>query len=534
MITCVPPLDEKPWPTLGPQVCGFIESYLVFGPGDLRGQPAVLDEEKRALIYRMYEVYPQDHAQAGRRRFKRVGVSLRKGTGKTEFAAWIAACELHPDAPVRCVGWDKRGNPVGGGVADPYIPMVAFTEEQSDELAYYTLMVVLGEGPLAEDFDIGLQRIVRRRGDGRAVSLATAPDARDGARTTMQVFDETHRFTLPRLREAHRTMLANVPKRKLADAWSLEVTTSPGPGEGSVAEHTMEYAQAVVEGRVQDPRLFFFHRQASEDHDLSTDEGLRAALLEASGPCAAWSDIEAILEQWHDPTTDKTYLERVWLNKVVQGSDRAFDVARWRELNGVETIPEGALVTLGFDGARYDDATALVATEVKTAAMALIGLWEKPPAAQEWVVPEGEVDAIVEEAFGRWDVWRLYADPHWWESWVALWAGRYGEQRVARWPTNRISSMAYALRSFETAIKAGEISHDGNENLSRHIGNACRKWLNIRDAEGKRLWLIHKERPDSPHKIDAAMAAVLSWEARNDAVAAGATSGGDEAGVMFV
>jgi hypothetical protein len=33
--------------------------------------------------------------------------------------------------------------------------------------------------------------------------------------------------------------------------------------------------------------------------------------------------------------------------------------------------------------------------------------------------------------------------------------------------------------------------------------------------------LIQKERTDSPHKIDAAMAAVLSWKARTDAVAAG-------------
>jgi hypothetical protein len=35
------------------------------------------------------------------------------------------------------------------------------------------------------------------------------------------------------------------------------------------------------------------------------------------------------------------------------------------------------------------------------------------------------------------------------------------------------------------------------------------------------LWTIYKERSDSPHKIDAAMAAILSWEARCDALASG-------------
>jgi hypothetical protein len=136
-VLMVPPLDDVLWPTLGPQVIEFIESYLVFGPGDLRGQPARVDAEKRALICRMYEVYPQGHPQVGRRRFKRVAISLRKGSAKTELLAWIAACELHPDGPVRCDGFDANGEPVGVGVIDPYIPMVAYTEEQgqSERLA---------------------------------------------------------------------------------------------------------------------------------------------------------------------------------------------------------------------------------------------------------------------------------------------------------------------------------------------------------------------------------------------------------------
>src|SRR5690606_3636389 len=81
------PIDKKPWPTLGPQVCDWIEGNLCFGPGDLRGEPAFLEDEKRAFIWRMYEVYPKGHPLAGRRRFKRVGISLPKGTAKTEFAA---------------------------------------------------------------------------------------------------------------------------------------------------------------------------------------------------------------------------------------------------------------------------------------------------------------------------------------------------------------------------------------------------------------------------------------------------------------
>lgn len=537
-ILCVPSLDEKPWPTLGPRVCEFILKNLVHGPGDLRGEPARLDAEKTALIYRAYEVYPRNHPQAGRRRFHRVAWSLQKGSAKSELAAWIAACELHPEAPVRCVGWTKSGEPIGDGVTDPYIPLVAYSEEQSDELCYGALYVILSEGPLMNDFDIGLERIMRKRGDGKAISLATAPSSREGARTTFQVFDETWLFRLPRLKNAHRTMLANLPKRKLADAWALEVTTAPVPGEDSVAEGTMEYARAIAEGQIQDARLFFFHRQAGDNHDLATTEGIRMAVVEAAGPTAAWKNVDAIVEQWQDPQADRAHLEHVWLNRPSQASDKAFDVEQWRNLASPHVISDGVLVTLGFDGSRFHDATAIVMTEIETGHQSLIGLWEKSPNANDdWEVPEEEVDAVIHEAFSHWDVWRLYADPHWWESWLAKWAGEWGEKRVIAWYTNRLRQMAYSLRSFATAIQAGELSHDGNEDLTRHIGNACRRVLNLRDAEGERLWVIQKERPDSPFKMDGAMAAVLSWEARNDAITAGAKPGAsvyEERGIMAI
>lgn len=365
----IPPPDERPWPTLGPQVWDWMLESLVYGPGDLRGTPLAEhppDEEFRGLVYRMYEVYPRDHERAGRRRFRRCALSLRKGTGKTEKAAWIGAAELHPEAPVRCDGFRRVGSrwePVGVPVRDPYLPMVAYTEEQVEDLAYYALFVVLSEGPVADDFDIGLERIVRAGGDGKAVPLASAPDARDGARTTWQHFDETHRLTLPRLLEAHQTMQANLVKRKIADPWSLETTTAPAPGEGSVAERTWDYAQAVKDGRERDSSLFFFHRQAGDEHDLTDEHGVRAAVLEASGPAAEWSDIDGIVGLWRDPTTDPAYFERVYTNRLVQQSSQAFDPILWASLARPGAEPAyGSAGTLGFDGGRFHDTTGLVFT----------------------------------------------------------------------------------------------------------------------------------------------------------------------------
>lgn len=556
-IIMVPSLEEKPWPSLGPALIRWMEKNLVFGPGDLRGEKLKLSPERKALLCRMYEVYPQGHPKEGRRRFRRVAISVRKGVGKTEFGAIIAAAELSLTAPVRCIGFNAKGQPIGGPVRDAYIPMVAVTEEQSDELAFGALRVIIDLSPIADQFDVGLERIMRKDGSGKAVALANAPDARDGARTTFSLADETHRWTRPALKAAHRTMLANLPKRRKADPWALEVTTAPAPGERSVAEDTMEYAQAIFDGRLGDAEgnFFFFHRQASDAHDLSTVEGRRDAVIEASGPDAEWSDIDGIVAQWDDPTQDKAYLRRVWLNQLVRASDKAFDIIVFKRRTRVGyVVKEGAQIGLGFDGAVSEDAASIVATELVTGFQWMPGLWEKPYKATDWRVPEERVDETVADMFNRFAVWRFYCDPWYWENQVANWTGRYNDERVVRWPTNKWAKMASAVRAFNNAMQddprviAGRpgynsvevegkivlvpttiqvtpdvtrLTHDGNEALTRHVSNAYRMYLKTRDERGEFEWVIQKERPDSALKIDAAMAAILSWEVRRDAVAAG-------------
>ncbi|MFQ5968854.1 MAG: terminase, partial [Acidimicrobiia bacterium] len=340
----VPPIEASPYPTLGPYICEFIEERLVHGPGDLLGEPVALDDEAQAWIYRMYEVEPEygftvsgrrskkRNRRAGRRRFDRCVLSLRKGSNKTEFAAWLAAVELHPEGPVRCAGFDEGGQPIPMAVTDPYIPMIAYTEEQSEELAYGALRRILEESPIARDFDIGLERIMRIGGDGKAEAVSGSPNARDGARTTFQHADETHRFTLDHLRQAWMVMLANLAKRPLADPWALETTTAPEPGSGSVAETTMDYA-LKHRRRQHNGRFFFFHREASDQHDLTKKRGLRAAILEASGPhIAKWTDVERVMRQFDEDDADRAYLERVWLNRRVQAAAKAFDVTVWAHL----------------------------------------------------------------------------------------------------------------------------------------------------------------------------------------------------------
>lgn len=537
----VPAEDRRGWPTLGPEVCEFLEERCVHGPGDLKGQAYTLDDEKRALIYRMYEVYPRGHARAGKRRFKRVALSLRKGVAKTELAGAIAYVELHPEGPVRTDGFRRQGStwmPVGRPVTDPYIPMIAYTEEQTEDLAYAALRMMCEMGPDSDLFDSGQDRIFRLdelgRADGKASALATAPDARDGARTTFQHFDETHRLVLPRQKETHTTMLQNIPKRPIADPWSLETTTTYTPGEGSVAQDTHEEAEeAVRHPRKADPTFFFFHREATprEDENLADRKQLRAAIVEASGPsiAKAWEDfagqVEGIAGLYKKAVQngEVDYFERVWLNRRRSSSRLAFNAIRWAELAVSRGIPFGDAITLGFDGSRWNDCTVLVATHFLTGWQWPVGIWH-PANYEGHEIPRSEVTATGDDAFERFSVVRLYGDPaQGWTEVLADWSSRYGKQKVYEFFTDSrgMRRTADAMRDYSQAMRAGDVTHSGDKVFAEHIGNAQKRFLNLLDEEGQRLWIIQKERQDSPFKIDAAMAGGLSWTARLDALAAG-------------
>ena len=544
----VPPFDEEPWPSLGGQVCDLIEERAIFGPGSLKGEPARLDDEKRAAIWKAYELYPQGHEFAGRRRFRRVRFSWRKGTAKTELMAWVAFVELHPEGPVRFDGWDASGDPVGRPVNDPYIPLLAYTQEQVEELAYGALMVVCQEGPDADLFDAGKERILRLgasgRADGKAVPLANSPNARDGARTTFQGYDETHRLDTPRILEAYRTMEANLPKRPLDDPWSLGITTAGVPGGGSVAEKDKDEAEAISKGAIERPRMFYFHREAGtsdpatgKPYDLSKYAHRIEAIREASGPAvASWSDLDGIAEQWDQPGADLRYLERTWLNRWTQADAQAFDAKRWRgELaRPGEAIKPGEAVTLGFDGSRWKDMTALVMTSLRSGLQVPYAYWRPEDYAEG--VPVSEVDPVVDEAFDKFNVTRLYGDPaQGWEDSLSRWAGKHGDRRVLFFYTDsrNLRRTASMCRSYAAAMKAGEVFNDGDDEMARHVGAAQKRDVRMTDEDGTPLWVMEKERHDSPHKIDLAMAGGLSWQARLDSIAKGEGESTDSYAYVF-
>lgn len=516
----VPLLETKPWPSLGGHVCRWIEENLVHGPGDVRGQPAELTDEFRGFIWRAYEVYPRGSQMAGRRRFKRAAISRRKGAAKTELLDWVAICELDPTAPVRCGGWRKatiddvsegyrKGEwvPVGYGVVDAYIPLVATTEEQSDDLAYAGVKAILENCELGNAYDIGEERVTPRDAPGKLASMASAPNARDGARTTFQGFDETHLFVAERLKKAHATMLRNIPKRKAADAWSMEATTMYEPGEDSVAERTHAYALDIASGRVRDGSLYFDHRQAAFVHDLSRRRELIRAIEEASGDALEFADVAAIAGQYLEPGADRQAFKRYWLNQRVKGAHRWLAPELLDPLiRPRRRVKPGAAVVLSLDGSYSRDSTGLVGCTIEEKPRIWVeGAWEKPLSAPQgsWRTPRGEVIDKIHAAFDRYDVREFAPDPPGWHREIEELEDEYGEV-VVRFETNQPSRMGPAADTFMQGLREEHFTLDGTEAMLRHLGNCIA-------TERRGYTVPTKSSPDSPDKIDLAVGAVVAY-----------------------
>lgn len=347
----------------------------------------------------------------------------------------------------------------------------------------------------------------------------------------------THRLYTPTHRDAIETMLNNLPKRPLEDPWQLAITTAGEPGQGSYAEDEFREGVACAEGKKQSEGFYFLHRQAPDGSKFNTMQQRMEAIWWATSPSVReWTRFDAIAAQWDREGADKQYLERVWTNRWTQTAAQAFDKEEFEALGDPRfKIPDGAFVTVGFDGAKFQDSTGFVVTDILTGKQNVLGFWERPDDSElatqadgrkvKWQVSEAEVNAAFEEIMRRFVVWRLYGDPPHWVETMGSWHARYPDQVYEFW-TKDPTRMYYAVKNYRSAIASGDVSHDGDPDLVKHIGNTGKRVTRGTDEDGQPRFVLTKIAYE--RKFDLAMCAILSWQARMDAIAEGAQPPGDD------
>ncbi|MEV0759535.1 hypothetical protein [Nocardia sp. NPDC050435] len=538
--------------SLGWLCVAWLEFFAVHGPGDVGGDPCapIIDEYCAFLV----DLYAQD--ETGRRLYDHAFLSRSKGCAKSEIASFVGLFEGL--GPCRFAGWAEGGEiyrdpwgagfeyvyapgePMGQTLKNPEIRCVA-TEEGQAGLVYDTILLNCTEGPLAVAMrrrdDAGLTRILIP-GGGRILPISASSASKDGGKETVVLFDETHLYNRPELRQVYKTLTRNLRKRrKSAQTFALETSTMYAPGEDSVAEQTYELVKDAVAGKLRKhPRQLFDHRWGDIRPDELDDEAkVRAALIDAYGDAAEWNDIDGLIEAIADPRNDVVSSFRYWFNCATSAENAWLAKYEWDacgpEVLEFPPIRPRDVIVLGFDGSRrrrrgVTDASALIGCRVSDGVVFPLKVWEQPPGvfAEGWEVPEHDVHAAVRQAFAEYRVVGFYADPARWESVVAGWEARYGPglqvkstgpHPIEWWMTGeRALKSVKALEEFENAVLDQQLRHTGDATLTAHVLNARRR-ITTKGVQ------IAKEHPDSPNKIDAAVASVLAWQCRLDAVAKG-------------
>lgn len=519
------PEYEGEFPTLGYLVAQWIENYCVIPDREDAGLPFVLtDEQLRFLVFH-YRIDPDVKQVKDRWLSPFVysrGSQLTRPQkwGKAPVSSAMSCAEAAPDGPVLFDGWDAAGEPVGRPWPTPHVQITACSEDQTDNV-WRALLPMIQLGPLANIFpDSGLTRINLPTG-GIIEPVTAAAVSRLGQRVTFVNQDQTESW----LSNNGGHKLADNQRRGLAGTGGrfLETPNAYDPADDSVAQRTFE---SKARGTYKDdapPPAGSVRNKAERRKVLKAVYG--DSLVERGG----WIDldridveIEALLE--HDPAQ----AERWFMNRKLASEGSAFDIVAFRKLAKPTNIQKGEIITLGVDGARHDDAIAVVATHVKTGYQWPVIVVERPDhAGEDYEHDLNAVDGAVKEIFDTYDVWRAYCDPHWIDGLITGWRNLYGEKRVIEWLTNRPRPIAWAIRNYQQAITAGDFTHDGSDVFDRHISNARRRKLTVLDDKERAMHTLSKDSVNSPRKIDCAMAALLSWEARGDAIAAGVVWTGD-------
>lgn len=506
------------FPTLGYQVADLIEAACAIPDGDFAGDSFILPDEQLRFFLNFYRVDPavrQDSRGRWVRPFEHYrGAQLCRpqkwGKGPVS-AAWICG-EAHPEGPVRFDGWDANGQPVGRPWPTPHLQVTGVSEDQTDNV-WRALVPMIELGSMRADIpDTGKTRINLPSG-GLIEPVTASAISRLGQRITGAVQDQTESWT----QQNGGRKLADNQRRGLGGMGGrfLETPNAWDPTEESVAQQTSEGGEPGVYLDDVDPGAGSIRNKAE-----------RRRMLKKVYGDSWWVDhdridgeIVALLDR------DPAQAERWFLNRKRAAESVAFDGEQWDKLASPREREGRPLAVIGVDGARFHDALAVIATEVESGYQWVLGIWERPESAADgFEHPFEEVDGVMVEAFDALDIWRVYVDPQYIEGLLDRWQGRWGDKRVLAWYTNRPKQIAYAVRNYREAIIAGDIEHDGDPVFTRHVKNARRHKVNAYDEHRQPMHTLAKDRPNSPRKIDAAMAGVLSWEARGDAIAAGATN----------
>ena len=273
-------------------------------------------------------------------------------------------------------------------------------------------------------------------------------------------------------------------------------------GQDSIAYNLYQYGKRVATGEVKDPSFFMAWWEADPEADHRLESTWRTANPGFDDLVAKDDFVSAVLR------TPEPEFRTKRLNQWVSSMNAWLPTGKWEQLDTEVKLDPEQPVIVGFDGSFNGDCTVLAyATVPKDDQLPHVGLirvWEKQPEdTDDWRVSTSEVEDEIIQFCQTHNVKEIACDPFRWQRTMEAMQDR--GLPIVEYPSSSPSRMVQASSKFYTAVTEGNLTHDGNPTLARHLTNAVIKI----DRLGPR---IVKEHRGSPRKIDAAVAAVMAFD----------------------
>ena len=462
--------------TRGEDVSDFAATLLKASRGFKAGEPLEFTAWQKWLVNRLLETDPE----TGLLRFRKAVVLLPRKNGKSLLGTALALEHLV---------YGPQGAQVYSAAGDRQQAKIVFGEARQQVL----------DNP-------ALSRIIKVYRDALELpsrgSIYRALSA-DGMRAhglapSLVIADEIHGWASSpsnsrgdELWEALTTGSADRPESLV-----VGITTAGGSSD-TLLGRLYEHGKRVALGEIEDTQFGFWSWEAPQDADPTEPETWRIANPNLAEGLLDQGDFEAAIAS--AGSAGFAGFQRYRLNQWVRLAGEDFISPHfWAAAKREQTVKPGATVTAGFDGSVSGDATGIVIRDVETGTLAVHAVWEPDPNDPEWTVDRADVHAAIERLFETYDVAMLWCDPSFYEPDVLEWS-KHWRRKVERIPptNHRIAPMA---QQFLADIVAGELGHDGDARLQRHVLNA------VATEAGS----FRKEKKGSPRKVDLLACAVLA------------------------
>lgn len=472
----------------GDEVIEFAETFMTFSRGFKRGEPLIFSEWQKWLIRCMLEEGDDELL-----RFKRFILLLPRKNGKSLIGSAVVLHALVFSTP---------GDQIYSVARDRPQAKVVF-EEVKEQVTRNAVLTSL----------IDVRRDYLKNKVTGAIYRALSSDAMSaqGYAPTLVVGDELHGWQNAKGRELYSAMTEGSADRR--ESLFIGISTAGASTEsllGELSAYGTKTSTLQAEGQEFDETFGFIYWGASEDEDPRGEETWKRANPNLAEGVMNIEDFRSSLSQ-AEATNMNSFL-RYRLNMWVRndGAETFLTAKQWSEAFAKTATPlkKGTRICIGFDGSVSNDTTGLVAIDVETGTLHVLGAWAKPEddSSNEWTVPRYEVIAAIESAFAEFDVEMLYADPTFFRTDLEALAEKFPD-RIKIIPQSR-SRMAPMTNDFKLGITSGTIKHAGDKRLTAHALNAVLK-----------NELLRKPAEKSPHKIDLLVCAVLAEGARQEVLA---------------